>query len=112
MVDSKTVRRPNRRSFWTRLMAVLNTICDGTLPPGDRVTQEDIAPRLGVSRRPVAQAPVLFKSRGFLKETGHGGLVVAHLDFEFFMAIYKLRSAIEPGPVASRFGGRTRVDCC
>jgi len=76
--------------------AILNAICDGTLAPGERVTQEGIARRLSVSRQPVGQALVLLKSQGFLKETGRRGLAVAHLDPAFFKAIYELRSAIEP----------------
>ncbi|HZI82512.1 MAG TPA: GntR family transcriptional regulator [Casimicrobiaceae bacterium] len=80
--------------------AILNAICQGSLAPGERLTQEDIAQRLSVSRQPVGQALALLRSQGFVKETGRRGLVVAHLDPAFFKAIYELRSAIEP--VAAR----------
>jgi DNA-binding GntR family transcriptional regulator len=76
--------------------AILNAICEGTLAPGERLTQEGIAQRLSVSRQPVGQALALLKSQGFVKETGRRGLAVAHLDPVFFKAIYELRSAIEP----------------
>jgi DNA-binding GntR family transcriptional regulator len=80
--------------------AILSAICEGSLAPGERLTQEDIARRLSVSRQPVGQALALLKSQGFVTETGRRGLVVAHLDPMFFKAIYELRSAIEP--VAAR----------
>lgn len=98
MVDSKvmpSLAQPARLPDQA-YQAILNAICNGTLPPGSRVTQEGIARRLGVSRQPIVHALVLLKSQGFLKETGRRGLVVAHLDPEFFKAIYQLRSAIEP----------------
>jgi DNA-binding GntR family transcriptional regulator len=76
--------------------AILNAIRDGSLAPGQRLTQEDLAQRLSVSRQPVGQALTLLKSQGFVRETGRRGLVVSHLDPKFFKAIYELRSAIEP----------------
>lgn len=98
MTDSKTMPSlaPPARLLDQTYRAILSAICDGTLAPGERVTQEGIAQRLSVSRQPVGQALTLLKSQGFLKETGRRGLVVAHLDPVFFKAIYELRSAIEP----------------
>lgn len=98
MNDAKTMASlaPPARLLDQTYRAILDAICDGTLPPGERVTQEGIAQRLGVSRQPVGQALAQLKSQGFLSETGRRGLVVAHLDPVFFKAIYELRSAIEP----------------
>ena len=36
--------------------ALLDAISDGSLAPGTRVTEEDLAERLAVSRQPVVQA--------------------------------------------------------
>ncbi len=98
MRDSKTMPSlaPPARLLDQTYGAILHAICDGTLAPGERITQEAIARRLSVSRQPVGQALTLLKSQGFLKETGRRGLAVAHLDPLFFRAIYELRSAIEP----------------
>jgi len=96
------------RLFDQTYRAILNAVCDGTLPPGERVTHEAIAQRLGVSRQPVGQALTLLKSQGFLKETGRRGLVVAHLDATFFKAIYELRSAIEP--MAARLAAKNMTE--
>ena len=37
--------------------ALLDAISDGSLAPGTRITQQDIAAQLSVSRQPVLQAP-------------------------------------------------------
>ena len=76
--------------------AILDAICEGTLAPGERLTQLGIAERLEVSRQPVGQALALLKAQGFVAEAGRRGLMVVPLDPEFFQAIYELRSAIEP----------------
>ena len=44
---------------------LLYAICDGELVPGARLTQEDLAATLGVSRQPVLQALRLLKKDGF-----------------------------------------------
>ena len=76
--------------------AVLDAICDGTLAPGERLTQEGVAERLSVSRQPVAQALALLKTQGFVQETGRRGLVVAEIDPDFYRSIYELRAALDP----------------
>jgi len=75
---------------------LLDAICDGTLKPGDRITQEEIAIRLNVSRQPVMHALAILKSQGFLTEAGRRGLAVAPVDPLLIEAIYQFRSAIEP----------------
>lgn len=75
---------------------ILEALCDGTFRPGDRVTQEDIALRLNVSRQPVTHALAVLRSQGFLEPVGKRGLTVAPVDPEMFKAIYQFRSAVEP----------------
>jgi DNA-binding GntR family transcriptional regulator len=75
---------------------ILDAICEGTLKPGERLTQADVAERLNVSRQPIHNALLVLKSQGFLQETGRRGLCVAPLDPALFEAIYQFRSAIEP----------------
>ncbi len=45
---------------------LLDAISDGALQPGERLTQEDLAQRLAVSRQPVLQALRLLKKDGFV----------------------------------------------
>ncbi len=76
--------------------AILDAICDGQLEPGERVTQEDLAAKLAVSRQPIGQAMLLLKQQKFLIDAGRRGLMVAPLDHEFMRWIYELRLGIEP----------------
>jgi len=75
---------------------VLDAICDGSLAAGTRVTQDELAARLQVSRQPVMTALGLLKQQGFLIEHGRRGLSVAPADRARFDAIYEFRSAVEP----------------
>lgn len=76
--------------------AILDAICEGKLEPGERVTQEDLAAKLNVSRQPILQALLLLKQQKFLIDAGRRGLMVAPLDREFMRWIYELRVGIEP----------------
>jgi DNA-binding GntR family transcriptional regulator len=75
---------------------ILDALCDGTLKAGERLTQEDIAARLNVSRQPVTHALAVLKAQGFLVNSGRRGLMVTTVEAENFKAIYQFRSAIEP----------------
>ncbi len=75
---------------------VLDAICDGSLAADTRVTQDELAARLQVSRQPVMTALGLLKQQGFLIEHGRRGLSVAPADRARFDAIYEFRSAVEP----------------
>lgn len=79
---------------------ILDAICDGTLPAGARVTQDELAARLQVSRQPVMSALGLLRQQGFLVEHGRRGLQVAAVDRGHFDAIYELRSVLEPWAAA------------
>jgi DNA-binding GntR family transcriptional regulator len=57
--------------------ALLDAISDGSLAPGQRITQEDIAERLAVSRQPVLQALRLLKKDGFVLDAPGRGVQVA-----------------------------------
>ncbi len=88
---------------------ILDAICDGTLAPGERVTQDELAARLQVSRQPVMTALGLLKQQGFLVEHGRRGLQVAPVDRARFDAIYQLRSALEPLAASLAAARATRV---
>jgi DNA-binding GntR family transcriptional regulator len=79
--------------------AIRDAICDGILQPDERVVQDELAQRLGVSRQPVHQAMQQLRKEGFLVEAGKRGLVVAPLDLDFARQVYELRAALD-GPAA------------
>ena len=75
---------------------ILDALCDGTFKSGERLTQEDIAARLAVSRQPITHALAILKAQGFLVASGRRGLVVTPVDAAFFADVYQVRSALEP----------------
>jgi len=87
---------------------ILDAICDGELAPGERVTQDELAARLEVSRQPVMTALGLLRQQGFLIERGRRGLQVAPVDRARFEAIYQFRSALEPLAASLAAAGATR----
>ncbi|HLI11360.1 MAG TPA: GntR family transcriptional regulator [Alphaproteobacteria bacterium] len=89
--------------------AILDAICDGELAPGQRVTQDELAARLQVSRQPVLQALLLLRAQGFVRDTGRRGAVIAALDPAFIAHLYELRSALD-GAACRGAARRGRAD--
>lgn len=79
---------------------ILDALSDGTFKPGERLTQENIAARLNVSRQPVTHALAVLKAQGFVVRSGRRGLTVPSVEPQFLESIYQFRSAIEPLAVA------------
>jgi DNA-binding GntR family transcriptional regulator len=77
------------------LERLVAAIADGTLPPGERLTQETVATRLGVSRQPVSHALQVLRRRGLAVEAGKRGLVVAPLDAGRLRDLYQVRAALD-----------------
>ena len=75
--------------------ALLDAISDGTLAPGSRITQEDIAEQMNVSRSPVLQALRLLKKDGLLEEAPGRGLLVVRLDPVRIGHLYRVRGALD-----------------
>ena len=86
--------------------ALLGAISSGSLAPGERITQEDIAQRLSVSRQPVLQALRLLKKDGFVHDAPGRGVLVAPLDAEGMQRIYQVRGALDV--LAARLAAQKR----
>lgn len=74
---------------------LLNAICEGGLAPGARLTQEELAASLDVSRQPVLQALRMLKKDGFVVDTGRRGLMVLPLGAQIISHIYEVRSVLD-----------------
>lgn len=93
---------------------LLDAICDGSLPPGARLTQEEIAAQLAVSRQPVLQALRLLKKDGFVRDAPPGsagaargrGVLVAPLDADWIGKVYQVRGALDA--LAARLAAEQR----
>ena len=74
---------------------LLDAISDGSLAPGARIGQEDIAAQLAVSRQPVLQALRLLRKDGFVLDAPGRGVLVAPLNVAWLVQIYQVRSALD-----------------
>lgn len=86
--------------------SLLDAICDGSLPPGQRIKQEDVAHQLAVSRQPVLQALRLLKKDGFVEDAAGRGLQVAQLDAGWMRKVYQVRGALDA--LAARLAAERR----
>ena len=75
--------------------AILSAIVDGTFRSGDRLAQEDLAQRLGVSRQPVSHALNVLKEQGILIELGRKGLTVAPIEPARLRHLYQVRGRLD-----------------
>lgn len=72
------------------LETIRDAILKGTLKPGERVSEPDLAERFGISRTPIREAFRQLESEGYLQVIPRKGAVVASLserDVEEFYAI-------------------------
>ena len=88
---------------------ILEAITDRTLFPGQRITQNELAERLGVSRQPVSHALHLLHRQGLLAESGRRGFEVTQLDPLRIRQLYEVRGAID-GLAARLAAGRVKTD--
>lgn len=75
--------------------ALLNAISEGQMAPGARLTQEELAEQLAVSRQPVLQALRLLKRDGLVVDAPGRGLMVAPLDSTLIAQLYEVRSVLD-----------------
>jgi DNA-binding GntR family transcriptional regulator len=75
--------------------ALFDAVCDGTLAPRARLTQEDVAAQLAVSRQPVLQAFRLLKQDGLVLDAPGRGICVAPLAAESIAPLYQVRGALD-----------------
>ncbi|MEM7120943.1 MAG: GntR family transcriptional regulator [Pseudomonadota bacterium] len=80
----------------------------GRYGPGDRITEEKVAARLGVSRTPVREALRRLESEGLLVTLPWRGAVVAELDRGQVLELYAMREVLEG--TAARFAAQHADD--
>jgi DNA-binding GntR family transcriptional regulator len=74
---------------------LLGMMRDGTLPPGTRLAERDLAERLGVSRTPVREALALLAERGFVERVPGGAWFVRALDLARIAELSDVRAVLE-----------------
>lgn len=89
---------------------LLDAISEGTLAPGQRITQDDIADQLAVSRQPVLQALRLLKKDGFVQDAPGRGVLVAPLDTDATLKVYQVRGALDALAARLAAAHKFRID--
>jgi DNA-binding GntR family transcriptional regulator len=84
-----------------------NAILVGTLPPGERLVEEQLASRLGVSRAPVRDALRALEADGLVMAAGRRGKVVSTLSTRDAWEVYSLRSTLEAMGIRLAIGHRS-----
>lgn len=85
-------------------------IFDFELLPGDRITENGVAERLGVSRTPVRQALNRLEQEGYLSVAYRNGWNVRPLDFDLFDQRYDLRIILELAAVRKLCGAESPAE--
>lgn len=80
--------------------ALRSLILNGTIKPGSRVRQEELATEYGISRIPVREALRRLESEGLVVLVPNSGAWVAKLDQAECVEIYKIREHVEPLAIA------------
>lgn len=102
---------PARSDFVETVYRVLaDAITDGSLAPGERITQEEIAEQLHVSRSPVLQALRLLKKDGLIEDAPGRGVQVAALDPGWIGHLYEVRGALDALAVRLAAAARATID--
>ena len=93
---SFTAKLPSRTNYVDEVYKVLlDAISDGSLAPGTRITQEEVAELLHVSRSPVIQALRQLKSDGLVQDAPGRGVLIAPLDPQTIGHVYKIRGVLD-----------------
>lgn len=92
-------RRPQTLERDTTAKVVAGRLRDeiqaGTLSPGTRLRQNDVARRFGVSTTPVREAFAQLQAEGLVRIDPHRGAVVFHPTVEDLMEFYEIREVLE-----------------
>lgn len=87
---------------------LLDSIRTRELKPGDRLTEVELAKRLGISRTPVREAMRQLESDGLIAHSPRVGAVVRTLDYAEITELYEMRAVLES--TAARFAARAASD--
>ncbi|MFN3685606.1 GntR family transcriptional regulator [Salinarimonas sp.] len=84
--------------------AILAAIRSRQYKPGDRLREEEVAARLGVSRTPVREALGRLQEKGLVEAATGRGLAVAILNAQQVIELYAMREELEGA--AARFAAQ------
>ncbi|WP_088625532.1 GntR family transcriptional regulator [Oceanicola sp. 22II-s10i] len=100
---------PQGREAYDRLIEAIRA---GSLLPGDRLTETDLAARLGISRTPVREAIRLLEADGLVTHVPRFGAVIRQLDYSEVTELYDMRTTLEAtaAGLAARAASDVEID--
>ncbi len=98
----KNAEKPGPSAIFERLRRL---ILEGEYGPRERLIEEQLAERLGVSRTPIRQALTMLEAEGLVEMVPNKGAMVCSFGVEEVWDIYDLRAVLE-GHAARRAAGR------
>lgn len=100
-IETGTARRLPRTALAEQVYeGIKDELHDYRLVPGDRLSEAEVAHRLGVSRTPVREALFRLRNEGFLDVEPKTGWFVRQIDFDRIGQLYDLRVVLELACVA------------
>lgn len=96
---------PQGQGAYRRL---LDDIRNGTLPPGARLRETELADRLGISRTPVREAIRQLEADGLVVHLPRQGATIRTLDHAEVVELYEMRAVLEG--TAARLAARAASD--
>lgn len=96
---------PQGQSAYRRL---LDEIRNGTLSPGARLREIELAERLGISRTPVREAIRQLEADGLITHLPRQGATIRSLDHAEVVELYEMRAVLEG--TAARLAARAASD--
>jgi DNA-binding GntR family transcriptional regulator len=87
-----------------------SAILGGTIGPGARVRQEDIAQQLGASRLPVREALQMLAAEGLVEHEPNKGARVPWLSMHEVDVMYRMRERLEPLALTESLPALTAAD--
>lgn len=89
-------------------LRLLGEIRNGTLIPGTRLRETDLAERLGISRTPVREAIRQLEADGLVTHLPRHGATIRSLDHGEIVELYEMRAVLEG--TAARLAARAASD--
>ncbi|MBA3958235.1 MAG: GntR family transcriptional regulator [Parachlamydiaceae bacterium] len=86
-----------------------NWILDGTLAPGEKLRDKDLALQLGVSRTPIREALLRLEDEGLVKSTPNRSTMVSSIDFHSAFHLYSIVWTLERLALSQAFGSFTEA---
>jgi DNA-binding GntR family transcriptional regulator len=86
---------PRQSSGETAYSALIESISTGVIAPGDRLREEEVSARFGLSRTPVREALRRLEADGIVEHKPRQGAVVRKLSHGELVELYEMRGVLE-----------------